>query len=74
MVPRHEGWTVVLAGHWNRMIFTPAWVGQHLFQAGQQLETLVAILPVLPLIYQDAQTKGGSLKRKNPVPSPPGVG
>jgi hypothetical protein len=53
MVPRIEGWTTVLAGHWNRMIFTPEWVGQHLFPEVEQLETLVAIMPVFPMIYQD---------------------
>lgn len=54
MVPRIDGWTTVLAGHWNRMIFTPAWVGQHLFPGDVEVETLVAILPVFPLVYQDA--------------------
>jgi hypothetical protein len=55
MVPRNEGWTIVLAGHWNRMIFTPVWVGQHLFPGNQQVETLVAILPIFPMIYQNAE-------------------
>jgi hypothetical protein len=39
------------------MIFTPAWVGSHLFGGSEQLETLVAILPIFPLIYQDAEIR-----------------
>ncbi|WP_232055963.1 hypothetical protein [Tuwongella immobilis] len=50
-----EGWTIVLAGHWNRMIFSPEWVGKHLFAANGDIETLVALMPVLPLVYRDEQ-------------------
>ncbi len=53
MTPRIEGWNVVIAGHWNRMIFTPEWVGENLFQARKEIETLVALLPKFPLIYRD---------------------
>lgn len=52
MKPKTEGWNIVIAGHWNRMIFTPEWVGNHLFEA-KEIDTLVALLPVLPLVYQD---------------------
>ena len=53
MTPKLDKWTIVLAGHWNRMIFTPQWVGNHLFPGVGELETMVSLLPVLPLIYRD---------------------
>jgi len=53
MHKRREGWNVVLAGFWNRMIFTPEWVGPRLFGENPQLETVVALLPILPIIYRD---------------------
>lgn len=34
------------------MIFTPEWVGKHLF-GEKDIETLVALLPVFPLVYRD---------------------
>jgi hypothetical protein len=51
MIRKRSGWNIVLAGFWNRMIFTPEWVIPRLFPE-PQLETLVALLPVLPLIYR----------------------
>jgi hypothetical protein len=53
MHKRREGWNVVLAGYWNRMIFTPEWVGPRLFGENAQIETVVALLPILPIIYRD---------------------
>lgn len=53
MKKKREGWSIVLAGFWNRMIFTPEWVGPRLFQQDEELETVVALLPVLPIIYRD---------------------
>jgi hypothetical protein len=55
MEKKQDGWSVVLAGFWNRMIFTPEWVIPHLFSEDAQIETLVALLPVLPIIYRDSQ-------------------
>lgn len=55
MHKKSEGWSVVLAGFWNRMIFTPEWVGTRLFDVNAQIETVVALLPVLPIIYRDNQ-------------------
>lgn len=42
----------MLAGHWNRMIFTPPFVGQRLFQQAQ-LETLVPLTPRAPVVFQN---------------------
>lgn len=53
MQRKPEGWNVVLAGFWNRMIFTPEWVGPRLFPDNPQIETVVALLPVLPIIFRD---------------------
>jgi hypothetical protein len=54
MKRKRSGWNIVVAGFWNRMIFTPEWVIPRLFPE-PQLETLVALLPVLPLIYRNEQ-------------------
>lgn len=48
---RSEGWNIVLAGFWNRLIFTPEWVRERLF-AAQDFETYVALLPVLPVVFK----------------------
>lgn len=53
MQRKPEGWNVVLAGFWNRMIFTPEWIGPRLFPDNPQIETVVALLPVLPIIFRD---------------------
>ena len=55
MRKKPEGWNVVLAGFWNRMIFTPEWVAPRLFEQDTQIETVVALLPVLPIIYRDQE-------------------
>ncbi len=54
MITKNEGWNIVLAGHWNRMIFTPEWVGRIVFQQ-PELETLISLMPNMPLIYRNAQ-------------------
>ena len=35
MKTKPEGWNIVLAGFWNRAIFTPEWVGKWLFQQSE---------------------------------------
>jgi hypothetical protein len=55
MQKKREGWSIVLAGFWNRMIFTPEWVGPRLFGENPEIETVVALLPILPIIYRDNQ-------------------
>lgn len=55
MQKKREGWSIVLAGFWNRMIFTPEWIGPRLFAENPEIETVVALLPILPIIYRDNQ-------------------
>jgi hypothetical protein len=59
MVPKEDGWNVVLAGFWNRSIFLPEWALPRLFPAhelpGHEVQTEVALLQALPLIYRDRQ-------------------
>jgi hypothetical protein len=47
-----EGWNIILAGFWNRLIFTPEWVAEHVFHHAN-FETYVALLPVLPIVFND---------------------
>src|SRR4051794_13893072 len=54
MTPKLTGWSVVLLGSWNRMIFTPEWVSTRLFHQ-PEIETFVALMPNMPLIYQHEQ-------------------
>jgi hypothetical protein len=51
MIPKQDNWGIVLAGHWNRMIFTPEWVGARLFHQ-EDVEAQVALMPVFPIIYR----------------------
>lgn len=53
MQKKADGWSIVLAGFWNRMIFSPEWVGPRLFGENPQMVALVALLPVWPIIYRD---------------------
>lgn len=46
------GWNVILAGFWNRLIFTPEWVSERIFHH-KAIETYVALLPVLPIVFSD---------------------
>ena len=45
-----EGWNVIVAGFWNRLIFTPEWVAERVFHHAE-FETYVALLPVLPIVF-----------------------
>ena len=47
-------WGIVLAGHWNRMIFTPDWVGEKLFHE-DEVEAEFALLPGFPVLYRHSQ-------------------
>ncbi len=59
MILRPDGWNVVLAGFWNRSIFLPEWAFPRLFprhaEPGGEVQTEVALLQALPLIYRDSQ-------------------
>ena len=52
MRPKRDGWNILLAGFWNRLIFTPDWVILHFFQGEEEVEARVALLPILPIIYE----------------------
>lgn len=54
MKTKPEGWNIVLAGFWNRAIFTPEWVGKWLFQE-TEVETLISVMPYLPIVYRNQQ-------------------
>jgi hypothetical protein len=54
MTPKQELWNIVLAGSWNRAIFTPDWVNRVLFN-DPDLETLISILPRMPIVYRNRQ-------------------
>ena len=44
MIRRRDGWSIVLAGFWNRSLFLPEWVGPRLFpEPGMEIE--IALLP-----------------------------
>ncbi len=47
-----ETWTIVALGFWNRMIFTPQWVSDEIFNSNE-IERLIPFDPVAPLIYRD---------------------
>lgn len=75
MIAKLDSWGIVLAGHWNRMIFTPEWVGARLFHQ-DEVETQIAILPIFPIIYRHdkvvLEASGGRMifrPRFNTVPS-----
>lgn len=59
MTPRKDGWNLVLAGFWNRSIFLPEWVLPRFFpdydMPGREVQTEVALLPALPLVYRTPQ-------------------
>lgn len=54
MKRKSEGWNIVLAGMWNRAIFSPQWMNDVLFHE-PEVETLLSILPHLPIIYRNRQ-------------------
>jgi hypothetical protein len=47
---------IVLSGHWNRMIFTPEWVGPNLFHE-DILVTEIALVPGFPAIYRNTEVQ-----------------
>lgn len=51
MIADNSGWTIILLGHWNRMIFSPGWVGKELFEA-QEVEVMVPLALNDPIIYR----------------------
>jgi hypothetical protein len=59
MTRRPEVWNIILAGFWNRSIFLPDWVLPRLFPRnaipGGEVQTEVALLQALPLIYRDQE-------------------
>ncbi|MEW6236939.1 MAG: hypothetical protein AB1656_16265 [Candidatus Omnitrophota bacterium] len=55
MKPHQEKWNLVINGYWNRMIFMPEWVCKNLF-VSNEVEKLVPIAPVAPLIYRDKES------------------
>ena len=54
MKRKQEGWNIVLAGFWNRAIFSLEWVNSNVFQ-DTELETLLSVLPHFPIVYQNVQ-------------------
>jgi hypothetical protein len=52
MIKKEKSWTIVIVGHWNRMIFSPDWVVKEIFGV-KQLETLVPITPGAPILYRN---------------------
>lgn len=52
MVGKEKSWTIVIVGHWNRMIFSPDWVGKEILGV-ERFETFVPIIPGAPILYRD---------------------
>jgi len=51
MRPKQDGWNILLAAFWNRLIFTPDWVIPRFFPGETEVDTRVALLPILPITY-----------------------
>jgi hypothetical protein len=51
MIPKQAGWTIVVLGHWNRMIFAPDWMGRELFDV-KEVEMLVPLSPRAPTVFR----------------------
>lgn len=52
MIAKPKSWSVVIVGHWNRMIFTPQWVAGTLFLTAE-VDVLVGLQPSAPAIFQN---------------------
>jgi hypothetical protein len=52
MTPKEHSWTIVVVGHWNRMIFTPHWVGRKIFEV-EHIQTLISPNLSAPVIYRN---------------------
>jgi len=46
-----DGWNVIILGKWNPAIFSPQWVGQHVFE-GEEMEVEFPITPGLSPRYK----------------------
>jgi hypothetical protein len=55
MIVRPEGWSIVLAGFWNRAIFVPDWVQDRILGSEEDIEARVAFFPMLPFAYETTQ-------------------
>ncbi len=51
MTPKENSWTIVIAGNWNRMIFSPNWVGKKIFNA-KEVEVRVPLQIANPIVYK----------------------
>lgn len=51
MTPKENSWTIVIAGNWNRMIFSPNWVGKKIFKT-EALEVRVPLQITNPVVYK----------------------
>jgi hypothetical protein len=49
--PNIEGWSLVMVGHWNRMIFTPGWIVGRLTQAPEVGIEVPVDNPSLPIRF-----------------------
>ena len=54
MIPKEGSWSIVINGHWNRMIFTPKWVGDKIFEL-PAIEQLVSMVPTNPVVYKNKE-------------------
>jgi hypothetical protein len=51
MIPKEDSWTIVIAGNWNRMIFSPNWVGKKIFKT-KEVEVRVPLQITNPIVYK----------------------
>jgi hypothetical protein len=63
MIPNENAWSIVINGYWNRMIFTPKWIGEKIFSV-DSIERLVSMVPTDPVIYQKEALRIAISERK----------
>jgi hypothetical protein len=51
MTPKKDSWTIAIVGHWNRMIFTPNWVGKKIFKT-EAVEVRIPLQMNSPIAYK----------------------